>query len=55
MHIPVVSVVKDEHHRPREILGDKRFRTRLEKDILLSNSEAHRFALSFHRRKRRNI
>lgn len=55
VHIPVVSVVKDEHHRPREILGDKRFRTRLEKDILLSNNEAHRFALSFHRRKRRNI
>ena len=55
VHIPVVGVVKDEHHRPREILGDKRFRVDLEKDILLSNSEAHRFALSFHRKKRRNV
>jgi excinuclease ABC subunit C len=48
--IPVVSVVKDEHHRPREIL--KNPRTLLgfnERDILLANSEAHRFAIGYHR------
>ena len=55
VHIPVMAVVKDEHHRPREILGDKKFKASLEKDILLANSEAHRFALSFHRKKRRSI
>lgn len=51
VHIPVVSVVKDEKHRPREILGDKKFRINYEKEILLANSEAHRFAIAFHRKK----
>jgi len=46
--IPVVSVVKDEYHRPKNILGV----TRYEKDVLLANSEAHRFAISFHKKKR---
>jgi len=51
--IPVVSVVKDNRHRPREILGDKRARQTHERSILLANREAHRFAISFHRRLRR--
>lgn len=51
--IPVLGVVKDEYHRPKEILGSKEFRTRFEKEILLANSEAHRFAISYHRQKRR--
>ncbi len=51
--IAIVGVVKDEHHRPREILGDHAFRHRFEREILLANSEAHRFALAFHRRLRR--
>ena len=55
VHIPVVAGVKDEHHRPRDILGDKKFKASLEKDILLANSEAHRFALSFHRKKQGSI
>ena len=55
VRIPVVAVVKDEHHRPRDILGDRKFKTNFEKDILLSNSEAHRFALSFHRKRKRKI
>ena len=46
----VVSVVKDEHHRPREILGAPAFVTTHEADILLANHEAHRFAISSHRR-----
>jgi len=50
--IPVVSVVKDERHRPREILGEKRFRIKYEKEILLVNSEAHRFAVQYHRKLR---
>lgn len=45
--IPVVSVVKDERHKPKEILGDKSY-LKYEKEILLSNAEAHRFAIGFH-------
>lgn len=47
--IPVVSVVKDEKHKPREILGDEKSRYTYEKDILLINSEAHRFAINYHK------
>jgi len=54
LQIPVVAVVKDEHHRPRQILGDKK-RLARESEILLSNSEAHRFAISFHKKLRNKI
>ena len=47
--IPVVGVVKDEFHRPREIIGDARARTAHDRAILLANSEAHRFAIAYHR------
>ncbi len=61
LHIPVVAVVKDEKHRPREILGvnetrDARRELRnYEKQILLANAEAHRFAIAFHRRRRNKL
>ena len=48
VHIPVVSVVKNEKHQPRNILGT----TAQEKEVLLANAEAHRFAIQFHRKKR---
>ncbi len=48
----LVSVVKDEHHRPSRILGDRDAAARLRTPILLANREAHRFAISFHRRRR---
>ncbi|MEK7538406.1 MAG: GIY-YIG nuclease family protein [Patescibacteria group bacterium] len=51
--IPVVGVVKDEHHRAREILGDAKIRVAHERAILLANSEAHRFAIAYHRTLRR--
>ncbi|MDO8518179.1 MAG: GIY-YIG nuclease family protein [bacterium] len=47
IQIPVVGVVKDEKHRPRSIVGNTNVG---EKDILLANAEAHRFAISRHRR-----
>lgn len=54
--IPVVGVVKDERHRPREIIGDKAFKISREKEILLANSEAHRFAIGYLRKNvRRNF
>jgi excinuclease ABC subunit C len=51
--IPVVGVVKDEKHRPRELRGAKEIIKNKEGDILLANSEAHRFAISRHRWKLR--
>lgn len=51
--IPVVSVVKDEHHRPKRIIGPTRLISEHERAILHANAEAHRFAITFHRTKRR--
>lgn len=51
--IPVVSVVKDERHRPRELRGQKKFVEKYEKEILLANHEAHRFAIGYHKSLRR--
>jgi excinuclease ABC subunit C len=67
--IPVVAVVKDERHRPREIIGMSALSVgqhtnslqnvgmfanqgELRAAILLANSEAHRFALRFQKRRR---
>ena len=47
--IPIVSVLKDEYHRPKGIKGGKRFAIKYEQAILLSNSEAHRFAIAYHK------
>lgn len=51
-NITIAAVVKDEKHKPKNILGDANIKMQYEKEILLANSEAHRFALSFHRKKR---
>jgi len=50
MAIPVVGVVKDEKHRPRNIVGDRELIKNKERDILLANNEAHRFAIGYHRK-----
>lgn len=52
--IPVVSVVKDDRHKAREILGDKKY-LKHEREIILSNTEAHRYAIAFHKNLRRKI
>ena len=51
--IPVVAVVKDEKHRPREVLGSVRAGIS-DADAVLANAEAHRFAISRHRWARRS-
>ncbi|HVU75444.1 MAG TPA: UvrB/UvrC motif-containing protein [Candidatus Paceibacterota bacterium] len=51
--IPVVGVVKDERHRPSHLIGDRRTIEAYERDILLANSEAHRFGITWHRRRSR--
>lgn len=60
MRIPVVGVVKDEKHRPREIKGWNELVSRTstplginERGILLANAEAHRFAITYHRKRSR--
>ena len=50
--IPVVAVVKDERHRPKELLGEQATILKYKKAILLANSEAHRFSIALHRKKR---
>lgn len=50
--IPVAAVVKDDRHRPREVIGAIRAGV-TEADAVLANSEAHRFSLANHRKVRR--
>ncbi len=49
--IPVVAVVKDEYHRPKRLVGSKKLIAEHENAILLANTEAHRFAIAYHRSK----
>ncbi len=51
--IPVVGVVKDDRHKPKAIAGDAKHAVAHEKQILLANSEAHRFAVGYLRNKMR--
>lgn len=51
--IPVVGVVKDDKHKAKAIMGDENIIKRYKSLILLANSEAHRFAINFHRAKSR--
>ena len=50
--IPIVGVVKDDRHKPKAILGNEQIIKKCKKSILLANSEAHRFAITFHKHKR---
>ncbi len=49
LHIPVISVVKDERHKPKDILGLPIHVDYHKKEILLANAEAHRFAIGYHK------
>ncbi|MFZ1626242.1 MAG: hypothetical protein WAT81_00375 [Candidatus Moraniibacteriota bacterium] len=53
LSIPIVGVVKNEKHKADRIIGPRGLVKRFEKDILLANAEAHRFAVGFHRKKKR--
>jgi excinuclease UvrABC nuclease subunit len=50
--ISIVSVLKDEKHKARAILGDEAIIKKYKKEILLANNEAHRFAITFHKKRR---
>ncbi len=49
IEIPVVGVVKNEFHKPERLIGDARAIKAYERDILLANNEAHRYAITWHR------
>ena len=51
--ISLVSVVKNEKHKAEGILGDKKLAQEYKNSIILANSEAHRFAIGYHRKLRR--
>jgi len=51
--IPIVGVVKNERHQPERLTGDAKAIEQFERDILLANAEAHRFAINYHRKRRR--
>jgi excinuclease ABC subunit C len=51
--IPIIGVVKNVKHQPERFIGRESLIKRFRKDILLVNSEAHRFAIAFHRHRRR--
>lgn len=53
--IPIVAVTKNERHQPKRILGRHKVIQKYEQDILIANSEAHRFAVNYHRHKRRRL
>lgn len=55
LKIPVLGVVKDARHRPKEIIGDQILARKYEKEILLGNSEAHRFAITYHKKLREKL
>ena len=52
--IQVVAVTKNDKHKPEKLIGDREFIRAYEKEIVLINSEAHRFAVKYHRKTRAN-
>lgn len=52
--VPVISVIKDARHRPKALHGPEDLAKKYRKEILLANSESHRFAIGFHRMLRGN-
>lgn len=53
--IPIVSVVKDDRHKAKAILGNKEMIESYKRGILTANLESHRFAVKYHRELRDKI
>lgn len=51
--VPIVAITKDERHRPKAVTGPKEFVEGHKYALLLANSEAHRYAVSFLRSRMR--
>ncbi len=52
LDIPIIAVVKDDRHKAKALMGNDEIIKKYKKSILLSNNEAHRFAIAFHKNKR---
>lgn len=48
LNIPVVSIVKNDKHKFDHALGNMPIFNKYKSEILLTNSESHRFAMSYH-------
>ncbi|MFH1170037.1 MAG: GIY-YIG nuclease family protein [Candidatus Vogelbacteria bacterium] len=53
--IPIVAGVKDKKHKPKEILSNQKLSPDQHRLIFLINHEAHRFAITFHRHRRKIV
>lgn len=51
--VKVVSVVKDDKHKAREILGINKASEKYSPDIIKINAETHKYAINFHRKRRK--
>ncbi|MEZ4104318.1 MAG: GIY-YIG nuclease family protein [Candidatus Paceibacterota bacterium] len=49
LSIPVVSVVKNDKHKPIKIVSSNKIVGKYKDEILLANAEAHRFAINYFR------
>jgi excinuclease ABC subunit C len=48
----IVGVVKNSKHQPERLIGDRESIADYRRQILLANAEAHRFAITYHRKRR---
>jgi excinuclease ABC subunit C len=51
----ILSVVKNERHKPKAILGNKELALSYERGILIANAESHCFAVAYHRQLREKL
>ncbi len=55
LSIPIIAVTKDERHKPKSISGPTELIDAHKFAILLANNEAHRYAIAFHKDRRRKV
>lgn len=53
LDISIVAIIKDERHRPKAVTGKKDIVETHKYALLLANNEAHRFAITFHKARRK--
>ena len=52
VEVRIVGVVKNQKHQPERLIGDHDAIADYRRAILLANAEAHRFAITYHRKRR---
>ncbi|MFA6314883.1 MAG: hypothetical protein WC648_00725 [Candidatus Paceibacterota bacterium] len=53
INIPVVAVTKDDRHKASRFIGSADLIEKYKNEIIAVNAEAHRFAITYHRQKRK--